>query len=125
MIDVDKFKEYNDTYGHDVGDRVLKRVADVLSGSFRSEDFVARIGGDEFCVIMQHVNSDLRPLVEGKLRAINEKLGVPLDGLPVITLSIGAAFGDRLEADEDIFKDADDALYRVKRAGRGHFAFSD
>jgi len=120
IIDVDKFKTFNDQYGHDIGDRVLQRVARVLAESFRSEDFVSRIGGDEFCVIMKNVDSRMRGLVEGKIVRANERLAEPQDGLPSISLSVGAAFGDRENPSGDIFKDADTALYEVKhRGGRG------
>jgi len=123
IVDVDEFKTFNDTYGHDMGDRVLRRVAQVLQESFRAEDFVSRIGGDEFCVIMMHANSQMRGLVERKVAAANERLGSCEDGLPSISLSVGVAFGDREAPAGDIFKDADTALYRVKREGRGSCAF--
>ena len=119
IVDVDKFKEYNDNYGHDVGDLVLKRVAQVLVDSFRSNDFVSRIGGDEFCVIMKNANSSMRQLVADKIRRANDKLQHPEDGLPSVSLSVGVAFGDRENPSGDIFKDADTALYRVKRGSRG------
>ena len=117
LIDIDKFKTINDIYGHDVGDRALKKVASLLKASFRSEDYVCRIGGDEFAVIMLHASSALRELVEGKVRRLNDALSVPEEGLPAISLSVGVAFGDRENATDDIFKDADSALYRVKNAG--------
>ena len=123
FIDVDKFKQFNDTYGHDVGDRVLQRVAKVIEESFRAEDFVSRIGGDEFCVIMRHTGGQLRDVVAAKLTKAMEKLANPTDGLPKITLSVGVAFGDRDNAVGDIFKDADTALYRVKREGRSGYEF--
>ena len=125
FIDVDWFKAFNDSYGHDVGDRVLARVARVLSDSFRSEDFVCRIGGDEFCVIMRNANSRLRGLVEDKIARANARLQAPQDGLPAVSLSVGVAFGDRENPTDDIFKDADAALYAVKRGGRGGCAFYD
>lgn len=123
IIDIDKFKDYNDKYGHDVGDRVLQRVAQVLTDSFRSSDFVSRIGGDEFCVIMGKMNSSLRQLVAGKIDRANELLQHPADGLPKISLSVGAAFGDRENPSGDLFKDADTALYRVKENGRARCGF--
>ncbi len=119
FIDVDKFKEFNDTFGHDMGDRVLKFVAEVLLGSFRSDDFVARIGGDEFCVIMKHVDSRMTELVQRKIASAGERLREPGGDLPSISLSVGVAFGDRKNPSGNIFKDADAALYRVKNAGRG------
>ena len=120
IIDIDKFKQFNDNYGHDVGDLVLQRVAKVIQESFRSEDYVFRIGGDEFCVIMVHANSQLSELVKGKIARAHQRLQNPTDGLPKITLSVGVAFGDRKNPVGDIFKDADTALYNGKRKGRGN-----
>ena len=123
IIDVDKFKDFNDQYGHDVGDRVLQRVAQVLMQNFRSEDFIARIGGDEFCVIMMHAGTAMKELVGNKIARANELLQHPTDGLPPISLSVGVAFGDRENPQGDIFKDADTALYEIKRTGRGRCGF--
>ena len=123
LVDVDHFKGFNDTFGHDVGDQVLRRVASALTGEFRAEDYVCRIGGDEFAVIMVHAGSDLRPQVEGKIQRINHILQNPEDDLPKVSLSVGVAFGDRKKATDDIFKDADTALYRVKDNGRNGCAF--
>ncbi len=118
LIDVDYFKTVNDKYGHGVGDKVLKRVAEILKNSFRSVDIVCRIGGDEFAVVMTRVNSSMRQLVENKVNHANDILQNPKDGLPPVSLSVGVAFSDRENPEGDIFKDADTALYRVKKAGR-------
>ncbi len=118
LVDVDYFKMVNDTYGHDVGDRVLKRVAKVLKSSFRSVDIICRIGGDEFVVLMTRVNSSMRDLVINKIRNANEQLLHPKDDLPPVSLSVGVAFSDRKNPQGDIFKDADIALYRIKVAGK-------
>ncbi len=123
IVDVDNFKSFNDTCGHAAGDRVLVSVADALRDNFRSDDMVCRIGGDEFAVIMQHADSSLRGLVENKLASISQRLRSLDNGLPVITLSVGVAFGDRADPDGDIFKDADTALYRVKNRGRNGIEF--
>lgn len=118
LIDVDYFKKINDSYGHAVGDRVLKRVAELLHSSFRSVDILCRIGGDEFAVVMTRVNSSMRQLVLDKIAQVNDLLQHPKDDLPPVSLSVGVAFSDRENPKGDIFKDADEALYRVKRAGR-------
>lgn len=125
MIDVDKFKTYNDRYGHAVGDAVLKKVAQVLRESFRAEDFIGRIGGDEFCVVMVRVGSAMEAIVREKIERANRRLQNTQDGLPSISLSVGVAFGDRSNPTGDIYKDADTALYRAKNAGRGLCAFYD
>lgn len=118
LIDVDYFKNINDNYGHAVGDRVLKRVADILRSSFRSVDIICRIGGDEFAVVMTRANSSMDQLVRNKISRANELLQHPKDGLPPVSLSVGVAFSDRKDPQGDIFRDADAALYEVKNAGR-------
>ena len=121
IVDVDAFKQINDTHGHAIGDAVLKTVARVLSESFRSDDCVCRIGGDEFVVLMRNATSDLRDMVANKIAQVRERLSRSLDGLPDVTLSIGAAFQDRKDPKGTLFQDADEALYRVKGKGRNGF----
>ena len=123
LIDADKFKEINDNYGHATGDKILIKLATVLRDSFRAEDYVCRIGGDEFAVIMVHCTSSMEDLIRGKVERANERLQDTSDGLPPISISVGVAFSDRLAPTEDIFKDADKALYKVKEAGRKGVAF--
>ena len=118
IIDIDLFKQFNDLYGHDVGDRVLKKVASLLQHTFRSVDIICRYGGDEFVIIMTRVNSSMSGLVKNKIAHLNEILQHPDDGLPEASLSVGVAFSDRENPEGDIFKDADTALYWVKEAGR-------
>ena len=118
IIDIDLFKQFNDLYGHDVGDRVLKKVASLLQHTFRSVDIICRYGGDEFVIIMTRVNSSMSGLVKNKIAHLNEILQHPDDGLPEASLSGGVAFSDRENPEGDIFKDADTALYWVKEAGR-------
>ncbi|MBR6028595.1 MAG: diguanylate cyclase [Clostridia bacterium] len=118
IVDVDSFKTFNDSWGHAVGDKVLKRVAQALTDSFRSEDWVCRIGGDEFAVVMMHASSALHDLVLGKCSRIRGSLAAEKDGVPPVTLSIGVAFGDRESPSGTLFQDADKALYDVKRRGR-------
>ena len=118
LIDIDNFKGVNDTYGHAVGDRVLKRVAEILLGSFRSVDIICRLGGDEFVVVMTRANSSMQQLVINKINRANDLLLHPKDDLPPVSISAGVAFSDRANPQEDIFTDADTALYRVKASGR-------
>ena len=125
LIDVDKFKAVNDTYGHDMGDRVLANIARVLRESFRSVDCVCRIGGDEFAAIMARTGPQFTELIRGKVEHINERLQHPEDaGLPPISVSVGVAFGsEEHNVPEDIIRDADKALYQVKERGRCGVAF--
>ncbi len=117
-VDVNKFKGINDTYGHDVGDRILQKVAAQLKEHFRDVDIISRIGGDEFVIIMTRVYSDLHTdIVIEKIENINNELKNTDDGLPPVSISVGVAFADRENPEGDIFKDADTALYRVKNSG--------
>lgn len=118
LIDVDIFKSVNDTYGHAVGDGILKKVTNQLKTAFRSIDYVCRIGGDEFAVIMVEMTSNLKYTIEEKINAVNAELAKAEDGLPAISLSVGVAFSDRENPSDSIFKDADKALYHVKENGR-------
>jgi diguanylate cyclase (GGDEF)-like protein len=123
IVDLDRFKSINDQYGHDVGDRALCYVSALLQQNFRAEDYICRIGGDEFTVIMVRVNSSMRELVAEKFRRLNELLQTPKDGLPPLSLSVGVAFGDRENPTDDVFKDADTALYRTKSVRLGGCEF--
>lgn len=117
IIDVDKFKLVNDGYGHETGDDVLKKVAKLLKKSFRSTDYPARIGGDEFAVIVTNITPDMKTVILNKINAINETLMNPDDDLPQVSLSVGAALSECGFTD-DLYKKADTALYEVKEHGR-------
>lgn len=118
LVDVDTFKSVNDTYGHDMGDQILKKVADNLKKTFRSIDYVCRIGGDEFAIIMVEMTNDLEYTILDKIERLNQKLAKEENGLPAVSLSVGVAFSDRENPGDTIFKDADKALYDVKEHGR-------
>lgn len=123
LVDVDTFKSVNDTYGHSTGDEILKKVANCLKRAFRSIDYVCRIGGDEFAIIMVEMTSDLKYTVEEKVNWINQELADTSDGLPSVSLSVGVALTDRKNPGPDIFNDADKALYHVKENGRNGYGF--
>ena len=114
LLDIDDFKTINDTHGHDIGDGVLKKVAKLLTASFRSDDIVCRIGGDEFTVIMQDVSFYQKEQIAKKMGFLTENLAVATDDLPAATVSVGIAFGDAHCSFNDLYKRADDALYGVK-----------
>ncbi len=117
LFDTDKFKAVNDTYGHETGDRVLVSISRAIRQNFRSEDRVCRIGGDEFVVLMLHVEGDQRDLIRRKVNRINRELAHPEGKLPIVSLSVGVAFGAAEPDAETLFAHADEALYKVKRAG--------
>ena len=122
-IDVDRFKGINDTYGHDIGDRVLQKVARLLSSGFRATDYACRTGGDEFAVIMSDIVPGQQQVVLDRIGAVRQGLSDVSDCLPPVTLSIGVAFSRQRLEGENLFKMADKALYRVKEAGRNGCAF--
>ncbi len=122
IVDVDKFKLVNDGYGHEMGDRVLKRVAKLLETSFRSTDYPARIGGDEFAVILTDISPDMESMITEKIRSINDALLHPANDLPAVSLSVGGAFSAAGFADE-LYNQADTALYHVKEQGRCNCSF--
>lgn len=123
LIDADKFKEINDTHGHATGDKVLKKIAVMLRRTFRSEDYICRVGGDEFVVFMLHMDEERRELIKLKVGLINKGLADTSDDLPPISVSIGVAFGKDVPNVSTLIKNADEALYRMKNSGRGGCCF--
>ena len=123
-LDIDDFKGINDTYGHDVGDAILKKLSALLKSQFRSDDCVCRIGGDEFVIVMYNVSEETTPLIESKIRHIEEELGKEdrKAGVPKASISAGVAFGSEQIVCEELYKRADTALYRVKNGEKGSFA---
>ncbi len=118
LIDIDEFKDVNDNYGHDVGDDVLKKISKMLGEQFRSIDYICRIGGDEFAVIMMDVKKDFETKIINKIDEINELLSSRTIDIPLVSLSVGTAFMDKDSSSDSLFKDADNALYYVKRHGK-------
>ena len=123
LVDVDVFKAVNDTFGHGIGDQILRKVASVLKKQFRNIDYVCRIGGDEFAVIMVNSASDKRCTIQKKIEEANEELSNPTDSLPAVSLSVGVAFSDRKNPKGSISNDADTALYYIKEHGRHNCGF--
>ncbi len=119
IVDVDGFKHYNDVYGHDVGDHVLRRVTETIGSKFRKEDHISRIGGDEFVIIMKNTGNAQSEDIKLKIDEINEELVKERrKGMPPISVSVGAAFWDRENPGPDILKDADKALLQMKQNGK-------
>ncbi|MHB1360590.1 MAG: diguanylate cyclase [Rhodocyclaceae bacterium] len=120
MLDLDFFKQVNDTHGHEVGDKVLKTLADVLLRNVRSSDIAVRYGGEEFLLALMDTGGDAAMKVAEKIRAEVEATKVPINGgMLQKTISIGVA---EFPADSDTFwqivKFADVALYAAKAGGR-------
>jgi diguanylate cyclase (GGDEF)-like protein len=121
MLDLDNFKRINDTYGHAVGDQVLRRLGKTLLKTFRAEDVVARWGGEEFAVGMFGMPlQDAVQRMTGMLEAFREELFTTPGGMEFrVTFSAGVAQypEDGLEL-QSLYRSADKALYQAKRAGR-------
>jgi diguanylate cyclase (GGDEF)-like protein len=121
LIDVDHFKRINDRYGHPCGDLVLRTVASLLKNSIRSEDLVARIGGEEFAVLMPGLDSEAAMAAAERLRrAVAEHEFRVEDGRRVkVTISAGLCSADGVTPDaEEFYALADRALYAAKERGR-------
>ncbi len=112
LLDVDVFKSINDSYGHEMGDRVLTNLADLLRKNFRGNDYAIRIGGDEFAVIMNNITIKDKDIIAKKFLRINEELQNPANGLPKYSISVGIAFSTSGYNDE-LYRHADEALYRT------------
>ena len=122
IIDIDLFKAVNDKYGHLVGDEVLKRIAAILSEQFRNTDYVARIGGDEFAVIMTKFGDTPELIIQRKIETINKTLQNVEDKIPSVSLSVGVAIST-MGYNEVLEEQADQALYHVKQGGRCNCSF--
>ena len=123
FVDLDKFKDVNDTYGHTVGDEMLKTVAKILEQSIRKEDFIARLGGDEFVLIIKDVkdNEDMLHLAHKIIENIKEPIVIS-DKVFFMSLSIGISiFPDHGKDSEDLIKNSDAAMYVVKENGRNGY----
>jgi diguanylate cyclase (GGDEF)-like protein len=118
VMDLDRFKKYNDTYGHAAGNDALQRVAHAIRQAVRSVDFPARYGGEEFAVILPQVDELALGAIAERIRAGVEAAPAPPDGAKV-TVSIGAAlYPDDARDREALFQLADARLYEAKAAGR-------
>lgn len=124
LLDVDIFKSINDSYGHEIGDKVLTNLADLLRKNFRGNDYAIRIGGDEFAVIMNNITPKDKDIIARKFTHINEELQNPGNGLPQYSISVGIAFSTSGYSDE-LYRHADEALYRTKELGRCGYTFYD
>ena len=118
VLDLDKFKKYNDTYGHSAGNDALRRVAQSIRETVRSVDFAARYGGEEFAVIVPQVDRAALTAIAERVRTNIEALPAPPDGT-TLTVSIGAAiYPDDAKDRDALFQAADARLYEAKKAGR-------
>lgn len=118
MLDIDHFKRVNDTYGHDAGDEVLRRVSAALTGRFRETDVVARLGGEEFAVLSSNMDVAHAARIFDELRRKVEELEIRFgDRVVRVTVSIGVCTGPTGKL-EDLVSQADKLLFQAKEGGR-------
>jgi diguanylate cyclase len=126
LADIDQFKRFNDTHGHQVGDQVLRLVAQVLTSSVKGRDLAARYGGEEFAVLLPQTDLEGACHLAEQIRrtVADNHIRSKSNGrhLGRITLSLGCAQYDPQEALSDLIRRADEALYEAKRQGRNRVA---
>ena len=115
-MDIDLFKDVNDTYGHKVGDTVLIQIAMILKQSIRSVDILGRWGGEEFLIICPETNINKAEILAEKIRKTIEDYTFPLVGK--ITCSFGVSQYHQEDETDDTFQRTDKALYKAKHSGR-------
>jgi diguanylate cyclase len=119
IIDIDYFKRINDQYGHQAGDKMLEHVAALFSNNIRRADFVARIGGEEFAMLLPHTNKHSAVKLMDKLLALVEQSQLILQDMTIATtISCGITQFLKGDTHESAFKRSDEALYRAKDQGR-------
>ncbi len=119
ILDLDHFKQVNDTHGHDVGDDVLRAVANCLKDLTRYHDVVARLGGEEFAVVTPNMDAEVLARFAELIRRAISAMSVQSGNIRLkITASVGLAVWDRKETAEDFFRRADRQLYEAKKRGR-------
>ncbi len=123
LLDVDNFKNINDSYGHETGDRVLVKLVQTLKTIFRDDDHICRIGGDEFVILMVHSGEVPRKLLEEKIDQINQLLESTDDGLPPVSISIGIMHGKDAGDGSALFEKTDVAMYESKKKGKHTYTF--
>lgn len=128
-LDIDHFKKYNDTNGHPMGDVIIKSVAQILIKTSRKSDVVARLGGEEYAILCPHTAKDGAAIKAEKVRLIIESTKFPngeKQPLGKVSISIGVSEYPTLAMDsESLVKSADDALYKVKQAGRNRVCMAE
>lgn len=124
MFDIDKFKNINDTYGHDVGDVAIQEIAKILNDNLRVSDLVARFGGEEFCVLLEDISLDGAEKLFEKIRYAFETNIIKIEQLEIkYTVSIGVCYGMKSNL-EEMIKKSDDGLYYCKNNGRNQVAIN-
>jgi diguanylate cyclase (GGDEF)-like protein len=127
MLDIDHFKKVNDTYGHDVGDRVIVTLSNILQSSTNPRDLVARFGGEEFCIILKQVTRESAFNILERIRLEVENYSFAVDKSTHInfTISIGTVIHNTSDTLEDTLNEADMMLYKAKNSGRNKIVLEE
>lgn len=120
LFDIDYFKKINDTYGHQAGDEVLISLSQAILKRLRMEDIFARIGGEEFIIILSHIDGERAKCLAEEIRALVASLCIETQTYEIrCTISLGvSSLGKRINSFESLFADADSKLYQAKELGR-------
>lgn len=119
-IDIDLFKEINDTHGHDIGDTALKVVADIINNTIRPYDLAARWGGDEFLVLLQPADDEILAQLAERIRSAIQSHTFDNEEV-LITVSIGGCLSTEAQSIDNLLKSGDQALYKAKELGRNRY----
>lgn len=118
LIDIDNFKKINDTYGHDFGDRVLRKVGEMLKKNIRRIDNVFRWGGEEFLILMKGVNLKQCYIIAERLRELAKSIEISPFGTGIVTISAGIDGTPPYISMDELLNRADKALYMAKKRGK-------
>ena len=122
FLDLDEFKSVNDKFGHDIGDELIQSLASRVSSAVRKSDLVARMGGDEFAIILEFITdtSQATRIAQKIIENVSTTFGLAGEQIQV-TMSIGISFYPKSNTPRALLKDADLAMYQAKREGRNTF----
>jgi diguanylate cyclase (GGDEF)-like protein/PAS domain S-box-containing protein len=126
FVDIDNFKKFNDNYGHEIGDRVLRMVAQTMSHTLRGRDLVTRWGGEEFLVILSNISLPSLKAIAERIRVLIEKSWLRVNERNLqVTVSIGGTLVKEQDSIESLVKRADQQMYISKKSGKNRVTFAE
>ncbi len=123
MISIDNFKSVNDTYGHETGDKVIVKVADILRSNTNSDDLVSRFGGEEFCIAVLCENHEIAYNIFERIRSSVEKTSIEISSTKVVNFSVSIGVEEFHENIEETINESDIKLYQAKQNGKNQIVF--
>ncbi|MBP5343435.1 GGDEF domain-containing protein [bacterium] len=124
ILDIDLFKEVNDEYGHDIGDKILIKLSYILRNTFTTNNIISRYGGDEFVILVIEEDMLTKDTLADLINTVNAELDDTEDSLPKASISAGISFGNTKDI-KGLLDKADKALYKTKENGRKGYTFFD